>query len=232
MDLKKLVKSLGYTQGLILAPHIDRFLEQNNDFCPTLPIGMVKEDDGHFHPSAHPLMSVEELIQDRLAMEHETISASQKKTFDTGHFWHGYIQAALLEMGFVTANNIERKYLWDIPGGPTPNPRVPGTMVSGTIDLLDVEIPGRGSWLVDIKTTSSLNFLDLEKTGLYPKYVAQVNVYAERADRKNALILVVEKDSPHRFREIQIQRDNDLLAGIYTRWAEAAEVIVDARSRS
>jgi hypothetical protein len=235
MDAKKLIKSLGYTQGLILAPHLDRFLEQNNDFSPELKIGGVKEDDGHFHPSYHCQMTVEELVKDRLNPEPETYSASTKKTFDTGHFWHGYIQAALVEMGFVAPENVERKFLWPLPDLPVYGfetvSRTTPLRVSGTVDLLDVEIPGKGTWLVDIKTTASHTFLDLEKTGLYPKYVAQVNVYADRAERNNALILVVEKDSPHRFREIQIQRDSTLLAEIYERWLTAAEVIGNEQAR-
>jgi hypothetical protein len=218
-DFGKLVKSLGVGQGAVLAPHIDIFLEDNPGFSPTIKVGGEKIDDGFFHPSGHALLDEEALYKNRLYPEREKVSALEKKTFDCGHMWHAYIQAALVEMGFVTPENVEHHYLWDIPGYDGP------MKISGTIDLEDVRIPGQGSWLVDIKTATSNMFNRIEQTSMFEKYRAQVNLYGDLTGAKNMVILVIKKDSPHLFREIQIQRDTDLLAGIYSRWGNVAERI-------
>jgi hypothetical protein len=218
-DFGKLVKSLGIGQGAVLAPHLDIFLEDNPGFAPTITVGGEKIDDGYFHPSGHALLTEEALYKDRLYPVHKPVTAAEKKVFDCGHMWHAYIQAALVEMGFVTPEDVEHHYLWDIPGYEGP------MKISGTIDLENVQIPGRGSWLVDIKTASSSIFNKIEEMRHFEKYKAQVNIYGDRVRAKNMLILVIRKDSPHLFKEIQIQRDIDLLAGIYTRWANVAEKI-------
>jgi hypothetical protein len=218
-DFGKLVKSLGIGSGAILAPHIDIFLEDNPSFSPTIKVGGEKIDDGHFHPSGHALLTQEALYKDRLYPVRKPVSAAEKKTFDCGHMWHAYIQAALVEMGFVTEEDVEHHYLWDIPGYDGP------MKISGTIDLENVKIPGKGSWLVDIKTASGSTFNRIEEMSLFEKYRAQVNLYGDLSGCKNMLILVIRKDSPHLFKEIQIQRDTDLLAGIYSRWGSVAEKI-------
>lgn len=227
-NLGKLIKTLGVAQGNILSPHIDIFLADNNDFAPTIKVGGVKVDDGHFHPSSHALMDEEALFKDRQDSLHQRISAAEKKTFDCGHMWHGYIQAALVEMGFVKKENVERHILRDLPAYDQPFPLT--TKVSGTIDLHDLEIPGRGTWLVDIKTAGAGMFNSIEQTDLFKKYLAQVNLYGDMVGQPNMLILIVQKDSPHLFREIQIQRDPDLLFGIYTKWIRVAERLLNETS--
>ena len=228
-DFGKLVKTLGLGRGNILAPHIDHFLATHNEFAPTIQVGGIKEDDGHFHPSAHCLMDQADLFDTFLPPLPHPIpnTAAEKKTFDCGHMWHGYLQAALIEMGFVKPENVERHFLWPLPDllvyGFETVSRTTSMRVSGTVDLLDVEIPGHGTWLVDIKSAGSGTFNSLEKTGLFEKYTAQVNVYGDRVGTENMLILVVSKDNPHEFREIQIQRDSTLLAEIYERWLTVAE---------
>lgn len=227
LDFKKLVKTLGVGQGAILAPHIDLFLSDHNEFAPTIKVGGEKIDDGHFHPSSHCLMPVDALYEDRLDAEHRSITAAEKKTFDCGHMWHAYLQAALIEMGFVKPENVERHFLWPLPDllayGLETVSRTTPLRVSGTVDLLDVEIPGQGTWLVDIKTASAGTFNRIEQMDLFEKYRAQVNVYGHLTGNERMLILVIQKDSPHLFREIQIQRDSNLLAGIFERWLTVAE---------
>jgi len=227
-DFSKLVKTIGAGRGHILAPHIDMFLEQHNEFAPTVTVGGIKVDDGHFHPSGHCLMDEEALYQDRLGAQHRSITAAQKKTFDCGHMWHGYIQAALVEMGFVKPENVERHITLGLPAFNEPFPF--RTKISGTVDLFDVEIPGRGSWLVDIKTASIGTFANLEQTSLFEKYKAQVNVYGDMVKQKNILILVIQKDSPHDFREIQIQSDPELLSEIYEKWIRVARRLEENES--
>lgn len=221
-DMKKLVKTLGLSTGMILVPHIDNFLQTNAEtFFPTMKIGGAKPDDGHFHPSYHCLMSEEDLFDDRLPpYPGSGNTAAQKKTFDVGHFWHGYLQAALVEMGFITEENVERRFLWDIPNHKTDSDNP--IKISGTVDLLDVEIPGRGKWLVDIKSTAASTFATIQNTPLYKKYVAQVNVYGDLADRRQMMILIVNKENGA-MREIQLQRDLDLLTDIYLKFADVAE---------
>ena len=114
----------------------------------------------------------------------------------------------------------------DIPGAQTLSRKV-----SGTVDLFDVEIPGEGAWLVDIKSTASSTFDTLQNTPLYSKYVAQVNVYGDLLNRNKMMILVVNKENG-KMREIQLQRDVELLARIYARWGTVAERLENESTRA
>ncbi len=142
------------------------------------------------------------------------INAALQRTFDCGHMWHGYIQNILIDMGFVTPENVERKLQHTILS--TPDFDVIG---SGTADLVDVQIPGHGSWLVDIKTMNKGEFEAGATEYTLLKWKAQVSCYMDWLGVDKAFILAISKDSPHNMREYQIVKDDKLLGEIYERWA-------------
>jgi hypothetical protein len=210
----KLLKTLTSSKGSMLPPHIDRYLAAGK--FPrqwVVTINNFREKDDYFHPSGDCYAEPIDLWRVRKGVAPSyPITASLRRTFDVGHMWHGYLQNILVDMGFVTPENVERTLLHKIV---TPEGNCIG---KGTADLVDVEIPGYGSWLVDIKTMNKEEFVKGANTYTLQKWTAQVNCYMDWLDTEKAFILAVCKDSPHAFREYQIQRDQNLLDSIYERW--------------
>lgn len=192
-----------------------------------ITIPNFKLDDGLFHPSSHVFSDPRLLYFDRqdsrevirLGIDPKTlqrrIPAQLRRTFDWGHMAHGYYGAILQEMGFVQPGNVERKvHGFDGLG-------------SGTADLVDVEIPGQGKWLVDMKTMNSPEFKRGPRPDTLKKWTAQVSCYGAWLGVEKLMILAIEKDSPHGLKEIQIKIDDDLLENILERWMYVEEAILD-----
>jgi len=217
-DSKKLLKTLTAGQGSILVPHIESHLTKRENFPEkwVIEIPNFKKGDGYYHPSGDCFTSPTDLWKKKKGLLlHKPVNAALQRTFDCGHMWHGYIQNLLIHMGFVTPENVERHLLKTI----LESPEVIG---SGTADLVDVEIPGHGKWLVDIKTMGKKEFDAGANEWTMLKWRAQVSCYMDWLDTEKAMILAVCKDSPHLFREYQIIKDEELLKQIYERWAYAS----------
>jgi hypothetical protein len=221
LDTRKLLRTLTIGQGSILVPHIEAY-QDRGVFPPTWDITIVNEkpDDGHFHPSSECLTPVDVLWRQKKGLTpKERIGSSLRRAFDAGHMWHGYFGSILVEMGFVDPKNVERYIIYDIEEGER------YCRAAGTGDLVGVNIPGNGEWLVDMKTMNKQTF----ESGLSPhmlaKYTAQVNCYGDWFGYEKMMILAIEKDSPHRLKEIVIQRDETLLNEIYQRWLYVAECL-------
>lgn len=225
MDVSKLLKGLG--TGGVLTPYLDDYLGAGrfpDEWHITIP--NFKYDDGLFHPSGATYTDPRTLYFDRQDVRKmiaagidqklqppRQISAQLRRTFDWGHMAHGYYGAILMEMGFVIEANVERKvHGFDGLG-------------SGTADLVDVEVPGKGKWLVDMKTMNSRDFRAGPRVELLQKWQAQVNCYAAWVGADQAMILAIEKDSPHGLKEIPILTDDNLLDEIYERWVYVEECL-------
>jgi hypothetical protein len=218
VDSKKLLRTLTVGRGSILVPHIEAY-QQRGKYPPKwdIEIRNYKPSDGYFHPSSDAFTPPRQLwlkMQGRLIQP--KVTPALRRTFDCGHMWHGYLQAMLIEMGFVTPENVERHITHKIK---TDQGEVIG---SGTGDLVDVQIPGHGSWLVDIKTMNKIEFERGAHEFTLLKWRAQVGCYMDWFGADRALVLAICKDSPHQMREYQIQKDDALLREIYDRWAYVA----------
>lgn len=179
-----------------------------------------RQADPHFHPSGDCYADPLNLYLDKIGqLKPRPISSSLRRTFDVGHMWHGYIQAMLIDMGLVAPDNVEKPLIHKLC-------TIDGKdyFGKGTADLVDVHIPGHGYWLVDIKTMNSNNFANPPEDTM-KKYTAQVNMYGDWVGTDKMLILCVNKDSPHDFREFIIAKDEELLVEIYTRWQYVAECL-------
>jgi hypothetical protein len=214
MDSKKLLRSLTVGRGTILVPHIESY-QRRATFPKTweITIPNYKEGDPHFHPSSDCFASPDNLwLAKKGRLLGSPITPALRRTFDCGHMWHGYIEAILVEMGLVTPENVEKKLVYEIV---TENGKCIG---AGTADLVDVAIPGHGNWLVDIKTMNKTEFEQGANQYTLQKWTAQVNCYMDWLGTSKAMILAICKDSPHQFREYQIQKNQSLLDEIYDRW--------------
>lgn len=220
MDSKKLSRSLMLGRGAILTPHIDAYLERQ-EFPEEWVIKIRTKKEARDYGEAKIRFSAgEDALLDPLTLykkiRGETvphkISASLQRTFDCGSMWHDYMEQIVVEMGFTKPEDVERYAIQKIE---TDHGIAYG---SGKGDLVNVEIPGHGSWLVDLKTMKKSDFESEPPKYLWDKYVAQVNLYGNWFGQKKLMILGIEKDSPHRLREWVIPYDPELVRGIYDRW--------------
>lgn len=204
-------------RGAILVPLIDQY--QRTAKLPEkwiIEIRNTKEPDGYFHPSSHAFLPPSMLYQDmRKMLIHVRPSPALRRTFDCGHMWHGYLQNIMLEMGYVKEDGIEQHVVAEREG------KFGKFIGSGTGDLVNVEIPGHGTWLVDIKTMNKPEFEQGANEFTMKKWVAQVSCYMDWFEADKAMILAICKDSPHDMREYQIIRNDPLLQEIYDRWSYA-----------
>lgn len=213
-DAKKLRKNMTAGQGAILAPLIDAY--QRKGKFPNkweIEIRNYKQSDGHFHPSSDAFTSPRDLwLAKRGLLIPTPISPALRRTFDCGHMWHGYLQSILIDMGYVTPDNVERYVVHEV----TTNRG--HCVAAGTGDLVNVEIPGQGTWLVDIKTMNKPEFEQGASEYTMKKWKAQVSCYMDWFNADKAMIFAICKDSPHEMREYQILKDQPLLNEIYDRW--------------
>lgn len=206
----------GLKQRYRLVPHLEKFAEQGDfewsfDYKP-------KQGDTAWHPSGDCTPSLEALyLQARGKLETTPISGSLYRTFMVGHFWHQYIQESLLRLGFCDPKNIERrgKRVWKEQNGEP----VPFFWATGSGDVAPVTIPNDGDYLLDIKTMNSFDFKGNQAPARYvDKWECQTNIYMDFFDLDKALILGVQKDSPHAYKEFFFARNDDLIEAIYGKW--------------
>jgi hypothetical protein len=221
MKKSKLLKNLVADSGSLLVPHIDAYLARGK-FPETwdIEIRNYKPEDPHFHPSSHCYVEPKQLYRMMMKLDpKEPINSGLRKTFDCGHMWHGYVGAILTEMRFVKLSNVERHIEHAV------STKRGFCVGSGTADLVDVEIPGHGKWLVDMKTMNTNEFNSGPTDFTMKKWIAQVNCYGDWLGTDQMMVLAIQKDSPHMFKEFIINRDEQLLDQIYDRWTYTAECL-------
>lgn len=208
-----------------LAVHLDRVIEQNGDFEWTYKYE-PKTGDNAWHPSGDCTPSPRELFDKAIgATERQPISGGLRKTFQVGHFWHGYLQEVVVnQLGYADWDAIERsgQKVW------AENDGIPKAYnwCRGSADVAPVKIPGHGEFLVDFKTMGSFDF---KRTQLpdwsADKYECQMNIYMDFFDLEQTIVLCINKDSPHEFKEFIFNRNQPLIDTIYNKWHYVSECL-------
>lgn len=230
-----------FTKNLVkhhkLATHLDRYLaneveELNFAYTP-------KEKDDGWHPSGHCTPPPTELYAIATgATEARDWGVSMLKTFMVGHFWHQLLQKAVLDLGFAEPSAIERRGIrgWGeavhLGSDVTEHNlldhyRYPAYhYVTGSGDVAPIYIPGCDPMVVDFKTMGAHDF---KNNGMpawaADKYEAQINIYMELFNRERGLILCIQKDSPHEFKEFEFVRNQPLIDTIYDKWEFVSECL-------
>jgi hypothetical protein len=206
-------KSFGrLAKGDRLVPHLEKVIGQGDfewsfDYTP-------KRSDDAFHPSTDCTPSTRELyLKATDRREDDDIRAGLRKTFLVGHFWHQYIQHLLVrELGYAETSHIERTGTRRWGDGPY-------RWVTGSADVAPLVLPGGEEYLLDIKTMNAHSFRALDAPAwAVDKWECQLNIYMDFFDLEKALILGVEKDSPHDFREFEFTRNDKLIEALYAKW--------------
>lgn len=238
----KLPKNKGFTKafaktklGYILDKEIGKgdFLWQY-DYKPKL-------EDNAWHPSGHCTPSLLELYtyaNGRPVVEEwpegtypetiiqKPIEPALGKIFQVGHFWHQYLQEICVRAGLCDESAIERrgKRGWgDRAIGLTHPPKTlaysPFHWATGSADICPLEIPGHGGYLIDFKTMGSHVFRNITPSEQNAeKWECQLNVYMDFFDMEKAMIVGINKDSPHDFKEFEFRRNQPLIDAIFSKW--------------
>jgi hypothetical protein len=214
----------------IIVPHLNTWFA-NAEFPDVIPVAIHpnKEEDDAFHPSSALKCAQELYAYFREDLPEERHSADSQKNFMVGHMYHSLFQWIIVDqLKFATWDDIEQEhdYTFETANG---NP----FRVRGFVDVARCVIPGREPYLLDIKTVNSRIFSgdSLPPTTL-AKYQAQVKIYLEFVDLEHAIILCLEKDSPHRFKEIMVKRDPAFVNSIMDKWEVVADGLVTGEAPS
>lgn len=216
LDKSLLVKNLVLNHKLV--QHIDKEIDKGEfewkaEFIP-------KTEDDAFHPSSWCMPSAYTLYHMALGAEAKSPSVSLRKSFVVGHFWHAYIQQIVVEsLGFATWDQVERR-------GETRWGDGPYHWATGAGDIAPCTIPAHGEYLIDIKTMGTHDFRPNKLPNwCAAKYECQVNIYMDWFDLDRALILCVQKDSPHDMKEFSFSRNQPLIDAVYGKWKLVSECL-------
>lgn len=227
-----------FTKNLVkrhkLATHLDKYLGKEVEEFEF--IYEPKLDDDAWHPSGHCTPSVTDLYA--LATEpHEKKDwgTAMLKTFLVGHFWHQLLQKAVVDLGFAEPQAIERRgskgwgdkrRVYQGGGGDGFELWRGYHWATGAADVAPCSIPNHGDYVIDFKTMSSHQF----KQSSIPdwaavKYECQINIYMDFFDIDRGLIVGIEKDSPHEFKEFTYVENRPLIDAIYRKWEFVSECL-------
>ena len=204
----------------VLVPHLEAALATRGDrsWPDEFPIKVdnkEREFDGYFHPSSHAGMPGLLLYytfhpEHRLRLEVARETPRDVMTLLIGSALHSVTESLLLELGFAEPVDIEPGFRDEV------------RMCSGQPDVLRITLPALEEHpMVEIKTIARLPRAPL------PAHVVQVQPYMDLAAecRDWCILLYIEKAWPHAFAEFKVERDDDLLDGIYSKWRAVRDAL-------
>ncbi len=145
-----------------------------------------------------------------------------------GHFWHILLSDILSALDFTGDHCVERKLKYTHPDGWT---------VAGAADVSHCYVPGHNDapFLVDFKTMNARMFAEPPPPYVLDKWTHQVNIYMDLLWKANpkmdnpvqTIMVVIQKDTPHNFKEIVIDYDPDLCEAVYEKWSVVWQSLQD-----
>lgn len=202
-----------------------------------------KLEDNAWHPSGHCTPTLYELYtyaanrpyvkewdEDNYPenIDQKPIESSLGKIFQVGHFWHQYLQEICIRAGLCEERNVERRGIkgWGGPADETWTEYNPFHWVTGSADICPLEVPGHGPYLIDFKTMGSHIFKAIKPHELTAtKWECQLNVYMDLFSMEKSMIVGINKDSPHDFKEFEFHRNDELIDILYMKWKLVAECL-------
>jgi hypothetical protein len=192
-----------------------------------------KQHDLFWHPSGHcvPKPSVlYDLAHDRLNNGHDDLEFKRKmsKFGPVGHFWHQFLQHIMVRYEMVEPSAIERPGWVNLAGeGRDLDKMAPFWAGIGSADVAPWTFRD-ADYIVDFKTMGSRNFQAITlPEDFRAKYECQMNIYMDFFGYDRALILGVNKDTPHDFKEFEFRRNQPLIDVIYNKWKFVAGCLQD-----
>lgn len=209
----------------LFVPHIERYLAKAE--FPEIwnfPIRPHKEPDKFFHPSGDCTPCERYLFAkfaepDRLPLS--THNATSHKNFMVGHFWHILMQDIFVATNMAEENDVELKLMR----------REEDWTAVGSADIGRAYSPGHdASYLIDFKTMNSRGFASGPSDDLLAKWRLQVNCYMDWMQEfgdppQQAVMILIQKDSPHAFKEVVIDYEPGIIYPIYNKWSIVHEAL-------
>lgn len=207
-----------------------------------------KQHDDAWHPSGACMTAPSELYYSVVDPGPAKVwGSAMLKTFMVGHFWHALLQHAVVELGVADPKAIEVRGMhgWGekeivtrerydehlthiiAPGVETWQPFwKPFHWATGSGDVAPLVMPNGDEYVLDFKTMSSHQY----KANSLPdwaaaKYEAQINVYMDWFNQERAIILCINKDTPHDMKEYEFVRNQPLIDAIYDKWEFVSECL-------
>jgi hypothetical protein len=216
-----------------LAPKLDKAIQ---DFDEEWTFKYEpKEHDLYWHPSGHCTPVASELYDYALTRlnpdpeEDRAFKRKMSKFGPVGHFWHQFLQHIMVRYDMCDASAIERQGAkhWGRGSFVYEGHIDPFMTCSGSADVAPWNFKGH-DYIVDFKTMASRAFQQVALSDLYAaKYECQMNIYMDFFDYDRAIILAVNKDTPHDFKEFEFRRNQPLVDTIYDKWKYVAKCIED-----
>jgi hypothetical protein len=231
-----------YSNRRKLVPHLEAWFERGK-FPDTIPfeIGLNKERDTAFHPSSDAMRCLREAYALKKGdLEAEEISGTLHKIFHVGHVYHAWIQHIIVEeLGFSTWDDVETEHRVGCDGVVLNNdddwredPKIAellgagGWWARGFADVAHCHIPKHGDHLIDIKTVNDVYFRSMPEH-VKAGYEVQCQLYMHWHKQKHAMLLLVQKGTPHDFKEIHFTYDPQIIEGVYERWDTLAAALAE-----
>lgn len=197
-----------------------------------------KVHDLFWHPSGHCTPKASELydlaierLNDGVNEEHER---SMRKFGPVGHFWHQFLQHIMVRYEMAESYAIERRgsSVWEPGTNVRRNVVAPNIVAkpfhacTGSADVAPWTHKGQYDYIVDFKTMGSRSFQRPTLPDSFAeKYTCQMNIYMDFFGYDRALIVAINKDTPHDFKEFEFRRDGELVDAIYTKWQFVASCL-------
>lgn len=198
-----------------------------------------KEHDLYWHPSGHCTPNASSLydlalerLNDGVNEEHER---SMRKYGPVGHFWHQWLQHIMVRYDMCRADAVERRGWkgWRHHNAPyitVPVDFDPFHACTGSADVAPWSHKGH-DYIVDFKTMGSRSFQrPTLPDSFVEKYTCQMNIYMDFFGYERGLIVAINKDTPHDFKEFEFRRDDRLIEAIYAKWKFVGECL-EAKER-
>lgn len=210
LDKSQITRNLGKKYKLI--PYLEKALVGFEDEWKYQYI--QKKKDTAWHPSGDCTPPVSELYEKAMETYEGHDFSGLDKNFQVGHFWHQFLQYIILhKLEFCEPEAIERRGTKDWS---RKNHCEPGHWVTGAGDIAPILLPCGWQGIVDIKSMGSFSFKKSEnELPFADKYECQFNIYMDLFDENQTMLLAVNKDTPHDFKEFVYARNQPLIDIIY-----------------
>lgn len=216
-----------------LIPHLERCIQDfDEEWTFTYK---PKEHDLYWHPSSDcvpPPSALYESALRRLNGEPNPDAGRMRKYGFVGHFWHQYLQHLLVRYELAEPKAIERQGFkgwgedFGLPKDFEQTIFQPFHVCVGSADVAPANIPRHGDYLIDFKTMGSVHFKAVALPDFFrEKYECQINIYMDFFDYDKALIVGINKDTPHDMKEIEYRRNDELVEAIYNKWKFISECL-------
>lgn len=214
-DKSKLVR--GLAQGRVLVPYLERALtgfDEDWEFHYE-----PKHGDKAWHPSGDCMPTASDLYLRATGQTTRSFGPTSNRAFMVGHFWHQWLQYIVLhKLQLCEPEAIERvaARAWG---------NTDYTWVRGSGDIAPLVMANwRG--IVDFKTMSAAHYKESGLPARYANtYLCQINIYMDIFHEERALIVAIQKDSPHGLKEFSFVRDQPLIDSIYRKWKFVSECL-------